>query len=114
MSFLSQTDPEISRAFNLEAKRQKETINLIASENYASRAVLEAEGSFLTNKYAEGYPQQRYYGGCENVDMVENLAIQRAKELFHAEHANVQPHSGRRPIWPPTTPCLTTVILLWE
>jgi len=94
MSFLSQTDPEISRTLHLEIKRQKETINLIASENYASRAVLEAEGSLLTNKYAEGYPQQRYYGGCENVDIVEDLAIQRAKELFHAEHANVQPHSG--------------------
>ena len=94
MGFLWKTDPEISHAFYLEAKRQKETINLIASENYASRAVLEAEGSFLTNKYAEGYPGQRYYGGCENVDIVEALAIQRAKELFHAEHANVQPHSG--------------------
>jgi len=94
MSFLSHTDPEISRALYLEGKRQRETINLIASENYASRAVLEAQGSFLTNKYAEGYPQQRYYGGCENMDIVENLAIQRAKELFHAEHANVQPHSG--------------------
>jgi len=94
MSFLRQTDPEISRALDLEGKRQKETINLIASENYASRAVLEAQGSFLTNKYAEGYPQHRYYGGCENVDIMEDLAIQRAKELFHAEHANVQPHSG--------------------
>jgi len=94
MSFLRQTDPETSRALCLEGKRQKETINLIASENYASRAVLEAQGSFLTNKYAEGYPQQRYYGGCENMDVVEGLAIQRAKELFHAEHANVQPHSG--------------------
>ena len=94
MSFLSQTDPEISRALNMEAKRQQETINLIASENYASKAVLEAQGSSLTNKYAEGYPQQRYYGGCENMDIVESLAIQRVKELFHAEHANVQPHSG--------------------
>jgi len=94
MSFLRQTDPETSCALYLEGKRQKETINLIASENYASRAVLEAQGSFLTNKYAEGYPQQRYYGGCENMDVVEGLAIQRAKELFHAEHANVQPHSG--------------------
>ena len=94
MDYLSQTDPEISRALQMEGKRQRETINLIASENYASRAVLEAEGSFLTNKYAEGYPRQRYYGGCENVDIVEDLAIQRAKELFHAEHANVQPHSG--------------------
>jgi glycine hydroxymethyltransferase len=94
MDFLRKTDPEISQTFYLEAKRQRETINLIASENYASRAVLEAEGSFLTNKYAEGYPGQRYYGGCENMDIVEDLAIQRAKELFHAEHANVQPHSG--------------------
>jgi len=94
MDYLSQTDPEISRALHLEEKRQRETVNLIASENYASRAVLEAEGSFLTNKYAEGYPRKRYYGGCEDVDIVEDLAIQRAKELFHAEHANVQPHSG--------------------
>jgi glycine hydroxymethyltransferase len=94
MEHLSQTDPEISRALSLESKRQRETINLIASENYASRAVLEAEGSFLTNKYSEGYPRQRYYGGCENMDILEDLAIQRAKELFHAEHANVQPHSG--------------------
>ena len=94
MSFLSLTDPEISYALDLEAKRQRETINLIPSENYASKAVLEAQGSFLTNKYAEGYPRHRYYGGCENMDTVENLAIQRAKELFHAEYANVQPHSG--------------------
>ena len=94
MSFLSQTDPEIGRALSLEEKRQRETINLIASENYASKGVLEAEGSVMTNKYAEGYPQRRYYGGCENMDIVESLAIQRAKELFHAEHANAQPHSG--------------------
>jgi len=94
MDSLSQTDPEISQAMELEAKRQRETINLIASENYASRAILQAEGSFLTNKYAEGYPGKRYYGGCENVDIVEDLAIQRAKELFKAQHANVQPHSG--------------------
>jgi glycine hydroxymethyltransferase len=94
MSFLNQTDPEINHAIDMEKKRQKETINLIGSENYTSRAVLEAEGSFLTNKYAEGYPQHRYYGGCEIMDIVETLAIQRAKELFHAQHANVQPHSG--------------------
>ncbi len=94
MSFLSQTDPEISRALYLEGKRQKETINLIPSENYASKAVLETQGSPLTNKYAEGYPGQRYYGGCGNMDTVESLAIQRAQELFHADHANVQPHSG--------------------
>ncbi|MFC1874944.1 serine hydroxymethyltransferase [Chloroflexota bacterium] len=94
MSPLSQTDPEIYQTIDLEKKRQRETINLIASENYASRSVLEAQGSFLTNKYAEGYPQHRYYGGCENMDTIETLAIERAKELFHAGHANVQPHSG--------------------
>jgi glycine hydroxymethyltransferase len=94
MSPLSQSDPEIYQAIELEKKRQQETINLIASENYASRSVLEAQGSFLTNKYAEGYPQHRYYGGCENMDTIETLAIERAKELFCAEHANVQPHSG--------------------
>ena len=74
----------------MEEKRQRETINLIASENYTSRAVLEAQGSFLTNKYAEGYPQRRYYGGCENMDTVETLAIEQAKGLFHAEHAKFQ------------------------
>ncbi len=94
MSFLSQTDPEISHIIDAEGRRQRETINLIASENYVSPAVLEADGSFLTNKYAEGYPKQRYYGNCENMDALERLAVQRAKELFHAEHANVQPHSG--------------------
>jgi len=94
MSSLSQADPEIGRALSEEIKCQQETINLIASENYASPAVLEAQGSFFTNKYAEGYPRRRYYGGCENVDVVEDLAVERAKELFHAEHANVQPHSG--------------------
>ncbi len=94
MSPLSQTDPEIYQTIDLEKKRQRETINLIASENYASRSVLEAQGSFLTNKYAEGYPQHRYYGGCENMDTIETLAIERARELFHARHANVQPHSG--------------------
>ena len=94
MSFLRQTDPEIGRVFDLEAERQKGTINLIASENYASRAVLEAEGSFLTNKYAEGYPGRRYYGSCQEVDEIESIAIDRAKQLFGAEHANVQPHSG--------------------
>ncbi|MBI2848100.1 MAG: serine hydroxymethyltransferase [Chloroflexi bacterium] len=94
MNSLSKVDTEISSALDLERKRQKETINLIASENYASRAVLEAQGSFLTNKYAEGYPSRRYYGGCENMDIVEGLAIERAKELFRADHANVQPHCG--------------------
>jgi glycine hydroxymethyltransferase len=94
MSFLSQTDPEIFKAIECEKKRQKEIVNLIASENYTSRAVLEAQGSFLTYKYAEGYPGNRYYGGCENMDTIEALAIKRAKELYHADHANVQPHSG--------------------
>ena len=94
MSILSQTDPEISHALDMEKKRQRETIDLIPSENHASKAVLEAQGSILTDKYAEGYPRRRYYGGCENMDVVENLAIRRAEELFHVEHANVQAHSG--------------------
>ena len=94
MGSLKQTDPEVSRILENEAKRQKETINLIASENYTSRAILEAQGSVMTNKYAEGYPGARYYGGCENMDAVESLAIERAKQLFKAEYANVQPHSG--------------------
>jgi glycine hydroxymethyltransferase len=94
MSFLSENDPEISRAIEAEKQHQRETINLIASENYASKAVLEAQGSFLTYKYAEGYPGRRYYGGCENMDVIEALAINRAKELYKAEYANVQPHSG--------------------
>jgi glycine hydroxymethyltransferase len=94
MFSLNDVDPEISRALDLEKQRQKATINLIASENYASSAVLEAQGSFLTNKYAEGYPGRRYYGGCENMDTIEALAIERVKDIFHAEHANVQPHSG--------------------
>ncbi|MBA7577722.1 Serine hydroxymethyltransferase [subsurface metagenome] len=94
MDFLSKVDPEISRVIAQEDKRQKETINLIASENYASRAVMQAEGSFLTNKYAEGYPGKRYYGGCENMDILESLATERVKKLFRADHANVQPHSG--------------------
>ena len=87
-------DPEIHIAISNEKKRQLENINLIASENYASSAVMEAQGSVFTNKYAEGYPGKRYYGGCEFVDVVENLAIDRAKDLFHCEYANVQPHSG--------------------
>jgi len=94
MSFLNKTDPETDRILNLERKRQKDTINLVASENYASRAVLEAQGSFITSKYAEGYPHRRYYGGCENMDLLESLAIERAKKLFAVDHVNVQPHSG--------------------
>ena len=94
MSSLMEQDPEIGRAIQSEIERQRTNINLIASENYASEAVLEAQGSVFTNKYAEGYPRRRYYGGCEFVDVVEGLAISRAKKLFGAEHANVQPHSG--------------------
>ena len=91
---LRQVDPETAAAVAAEARRQDETLVLIASENYASRAVMEATGSVLTNKYAEGYPGRRYYGGCEHVDVVERLAVARARALFGAEHANVQPHSG--------------------
>ncbi|MEN6372976.1 MAG: serine hydroxymethyltransferase [Armatimonadota bacterium] len=91
---LSEVDPEVAEAIKHEEKRQHEKLVLIASENYASRAILQAQGSVLTNKYAEGYPGKRYYGGCEFVDVIETLAIERAKELYKAEHANVQPHSG--------------------
>ena len=94
MSALAERDPEVARAIRSEVERQQTNINLIASENYASKAVLEAQGTVLTNKYAEGYPGRRYYGGCEFVDAVEELAVARAKTLFEAEHANVQPHSG--------------------
>ena len=87
-------DSELWASFESEAERQEDHIELIASENYASKRILEAQGSVLTNKYAEGYPSKRYYGGCENVDIAENLAIERAKKLFKADYANVQPHSG--------------------
>src|ERR1700759_2627140 len=87
-------DPELSAAMRGERQRQEDHIELIASENYASPRVLEAQGSVLTNKYAEGYPGKRYYGGCEFVDVAEQLAIDRAKQLFGAAYANVQPHSG--------------------
>src|SRR4051794_32113579 len=91
---LSEVDPEIADALARELDRQQSTLEMIASENFVPRAILEAQGSVLTNKYAEGYPGRRYYGGCEHVDVSEQLAIDRAKELFGAEHANVQPHSG--------------------
>ena len=94
MKHLKETDPEIYAAIQKELKRQQENIELIASENFASLSVLEAQGSVLTNKYAEGYPQKRWYGGCEYVDIAESLALSRLKELFGADHANVQPHSG--------------------
>lgn len=94
MNPLQQQDPEIWQAIEAEALRQREGLELIASENYTSLAIMQAGGSVLTNKYAEGYPGRRYYGGCEHVDVVETLAIERAKQLFGAEEANVQPHSG--------------------
>ena len=93
-SRIQQIDPAVHQAMEAEARRQRNNIELIASENFTSPAVMEAQGSLLTNKYAEGYPGRRWYGGCENVDVVEQIAIDRAKELFGAEHANVQPHSG--------------------
>ena len=91
---LAAVDPEVAQAIRSEVERQNSQLELIASENFTSEAVLEATGSVFTNKYAEGYPGKRYYGGCEFTDMVENLARERAKKLFRAEHANVQPHSG--------------------
>ncbi|MBW6470664.1 MAG: serine hydroxymethyltransferase [Methanosarcinaceae archaeon] len=94
MSYISEIDPQIAEALEKEAERQDYKLNLIASENYTSRAVMEAQGSIMTNKYAEGYPGKRYYGGCDFVDIAEDLAIKRAKEIFGAEHVNVQPHSG--------------------
>ncbi len=94
MSSLLRQDPEVARAIEQELHRQRDSIELIASENFVSPAVLEAQGSVLTNKYAEGYPGRRYYGGCEFVDVVEDIARERAKTIFGAEHANVQPHSG--------------------
>jgi len=91
---VAEADPEIAQAIRNELHRQNDGLEMIASENFVSQAVLEAAGTVLTNKYAEGYPGKRYYGGCEYVDVVETLAINRAKALFGAEHANVQPHSG--------------------
>src|SRR3954469_24692223 len=93
-SSVSDVDPLISTAIDDEVRRQTDGLELIASENFVSEAVLQAMGTAFTNKYAEGYPGKRYYGGCEFADVVENLARERAKQLFHAEHANVQPHSG--------------------
>lgn len=94
MSFLAKQDPNVKAVIDQELMRQRDKLEMIASENIVSQAVMEAQGSVLTNKYAEGYPGKRYYGGCEHVDVVETLAIERAKRLFGAKHANVQPHSG--------------------
>lgn len=94
IDFLKSYDPQVGQAMQQELDRQQQNIELIASENIVSEAVLKAMGSVLTNKYAEGYPGKRYYGGCQYVDIVENIAIERAKQVFGAEHVNVQPHSG--------------------
>ena len=94
LKFLENVDHEIANAINMEIDRQKNTLELIASENIASPAVMAVQGSIFTNKYAEGYPDKRYYGGCEYVDIAEKLAVNRAKKLFNAPYANVQPHSG--------------------
>ena len=101
---LAEVDPAVYAAIREELERQNSRLELIASENFTSEAVLEATGSVFTNKYAEGYPAKRYYGGCEFADVVENLARDRAKKLFNAEYANVQPHSARRPTRLPTPP----------
>jgi glycine hydroxymethyltransferase len=91
---LAEVDPEVAEAIEAELGRQRRTLEMIASENFVPQAILECQGSVLTNKYAEGYPGRRYYGGCEHIDVIEQLAIDRAKALFGAEHANVQPHAG--------------------
>jgi len=94
LNAIRREDPEVYAALRAEEQRQRNTLVLIGSENYASPAVLAAQGSLMTNKYAEGYPRRRYYGGCQHVDQVEELAIRRATQLFGCEHVNVQPHSG--------------------
>src|SRR5215510_10623690 len=94
MNFIAEEDPDVWNAISAEIDRQQDGLEMIASENYTSPAVMQAVGSVLTNKYAEGYPGRRYYGGCEHVDVTEQIAIDRVKELFGAEYANVQPHSG--------------------
>ena len=94
MNFIEHNDPQVWAAIQAEIERQRDGLEMIASENYTSPAIMEAAGSVLTNKYAEGYPGRRYYGGCEHVDVVEELALERARQLFGAESANDQPHSG--------------------
>ena len=110
---LSKADPDVWAAVQKEDVRQEQHIELIASENYASPAVMEAQGTQLTNKYAEGYPGKRYYGGCEYVDVVEQLAIDRLKQIFGAEAANVQPNSPRRPTRACTWPCSSRATPCW-
>ena len=105
---LAQSDPDIAAFISQERQRQETHLELIASENFASRAVMQAQGSVLTNKYAEGLPSKRYYGGCEHVDAIEELAIERAKQLFGAAWANVQPHSGAMAVTSPMVPRSTS------
>jgi len=108
MKSLRDVDPDVTKAILAETQRQNQTLELIASENFVSEAVLEVAGSVFTNKYAEGYPGKRYYGGCEFVDQVETLVQERAKKLFGAEHVNAQPHSGTQAniavTWRPASP----------
>ena len=113
MDYLAREDEQVGAWLRREYQRQQENIELIASENITSSAVMAAVGSCLTNKYAEGYPGRRYYGGCEFVDEIESLAIDRAKALFGAEYANVQPHSGPRPTWRPTRPLCSRETPWW-
>ena len=113
MSYLKDTDPEIYDAIVRETERQANKLELIASENFTSMAVMEAAGGVMTNKYAEGYPGKRYYGGCEWVDVAEDLARDRLKQLFGCEHANVQPHSGSRRTWLCISPSSNRATPLW-
>ena len=113
MQYLSQLDPEVGASVQEEFARQQRNIELIASENIVSPAVMVAMGTCLTNKYAEGYPGHRYYGGCQFVDQVEQIAIDRACKLFGAKYANVQPHSAHRPTWLSTLHCWTWAIPSW-
>ena len=108
MEFLAGQDPEVGAAVQAEYDRQRRNIELIASENFVSPAVLSAAATVLTNKYAEGYPGKRYYGGCQCVDVVEDIARKRACQLFGADHANVQPHCGATPTMRCTPPCVST------
>ena len=110
---LREADPSVYQAIELEVQRQRQNLELIASENYTSVAVMTAMGSHLTNKYAEGYPGRRYYGGCVNVDTIEDLARTRAKQLFGADHANVQPHSGAQANMRSTSRCSSRATPCW-
>lgn len=113
MDFITAADPEVGRAIQAEYDRQQQNIELIASENVVSSAVLAAAGTVLTNKYAEGYPGKRYYGGCQCVDVVEDIAIQRARQLFGAGFANVQPHSGAQANYASTKPSASMATPSW-